>query len=62
MTLRRLRRVFVNIPMTEDEEIVVRYSVNKGKPFGSDGWSGTMIDKYGLKATIRKRGRQIKGT
>lgn len=53
---------FVNTPMNESEIGEIRYSVNRSKPFGSDTWSNTMIDKFGLKATIRKRGRQIKGT
>lgn len=53
---------FVNEPMNENEEEIIRYSVNRSKPFGSDTWSSRMIDKFGLKATIRKRGRQIKGT
>ena len=53
---------FVNTPMGEEEEKVIRYSVNRGKPFGSDSWNNVMISRYDLKATIRKRGRQIKGT
>ncbi len=53
---------FVNTPMNESEVLDVRYSVNHGKPFGSEAWSGVMIEKYGLLATVRKRGRQIKGT
>lgn len=53
---------FVNMPMDEREEETIHYSVNRGKPFGADAWSESMIEKYGLKATVRKRGRQIKGT
>lgn len=53
---------FVNTPMSEDEEGLIQYSINRGKPFGADVWSDTMIEKYGLGATVRKRGRQIKGT
>lgn len=53
---------FVNMPMNEKEEELIQYSVNRGKPFGSDIWSEAIIDKYGLGATVRKRGRQIKGT
>lgn len=52
----------VNTPINENVLKIIRYSVNRGKPFGSDTWSSAMIDKYGLSATIRKRGRQIKGT
>ncbi len=53
---------FVNLPMTEEEELSIQYSVNRGKPFGSDHWAKRMIEKFQLEATIRKRGRQIKGT
>ncbi len=53
---------FVNMPMNESEVEVVRYSVNHGKPFGSNVWSGVMIEKYGLKATVRRKGRPNKGT
>ncbi len=53
---------FVNIPMGKEEEDTIRYSVNRGKPFGSSGWVGKMIDRFKLEATVRNRGRQIKGT
>ena len=53
---------FVNEPMSEREEEAIRHSVDRSKPYGSETWSNTMIDKYGLEATVRKRGRQIKGT
>lgn len=53
---------FVNAPMNEGEIEKIRYSVNRGRPFGSETWSTTMIAKFGLRATVRKKGRQIKGT
>ncbi len=53
---------FVNTSMSENEVEVIRYSVNRGKPFGSDEWSSTMVDRFKLMSTIRKKGRQIKGT
>ena len=53
---------FVNIAMNKNEEDAMRYSVNRGKPFGSDLWSLEMIKEYGLESTVRNRGRQIKGT
>lgn len=53
---------FVNTPQTSDEEEVVRYSVNRGKPYGTPEWTNMMIQKHGLLATIRKKGRQNKGT
>ncbi len=48
--------------MTTDEENNVRYSINRGKPFGSDSWNDIMIVNYKLKSTIRNIVRQIKGT
>jgi len=48
--------------MYEDEINKIRYSVNRSKPFGADTWNDKIINKYGLKTTIRNRGRQIKGT
>jgi putative transposase len=53
---------FVNTSMNKKEEDAIRYSVNRGKPFGGDTWSINTIKEYGLEATIRNRGRQIKGT
>ncbi|MCX6736451.1 MAG: transposase [Candidatus Parcubacteria bacterium] len=53
---------FVNLPQTCEEEESVRYSVNRGKPFGTPEWTNEMINRHGLLATIRKRGRQNKGT
>jgi putative transposase len=54
--------IFVNTAINENEEISIRYSINRGKPFGDDVWSSSIIEKFKLEATTRKRGRQIKGT
>ena len=53
---------FVNDFADKIEEEMIRYSVNRGKPFGGNPWSNEKIQKYGLEATVRNRGRQIKGT
>ncbi len=53
---------FVNTPISDNEIEAIRYSVNRGKPFGSNKWNDIMISKYKLMATVRKRGRQNKGT
>ncbi len=53
---------FVNIPLTEKEEYNIRYSVNRGKPYGSDKWSNKIIREYDLISTTRDRGRPKKGT
>ena len=38
----------------------IYHVINRGKPFGSDVWSKGMIEKYGLKATVCKKGRPKK--
>ncbi len=52
----------VNEPQTNTEVESLRYSVNKGKPYGSDDWTNKMIGKFGLKATLRNPGRPKKGS
>lgn len=52
----------VNEPQTNEELETLRYSVNKGKPFGKDSWTNRMIDKFHLRLTLRDRGRPKKGT
>lgn len=47
-------------PKTEVESL--RYSVNKGKPYGSDSWVDSMVEKFDLKATLRNPGRPNKGS
>ena len=53
---------FIQTPIDDGKVTPICYSVNRGKPFGDKKWSADMIAKHGLIATIRKRGRQIKGT
>ncbi len=53
---------FVNESQTDEEISQIRYSVNRGKPFGSREWTYKIIKAFGLESTIRNRGRQIKGT
>lgn len=52
----------VNEPQTNAEVESLRYSVNKGKPYGSDRWVDKMIDKFSLRATLRNPGRPNKGS
>ena len=51
-----------NEAQTNKEIEFLRYSVNKGKPYGSDNWTNKMIDKFNLKATLRNPGRPNKGS
>ena len=53
---------FVNEPQTNEEIAKIRYSVNRGKPFGGPEWTDKIIKALGLESTIRNRGRQFKGT
>lgn len=52
----------VNEPQTNTEVESLRYSVNKGKPYGADNWVSKMIDKFSLRATLRNPGRPNKGS
>jgi chaperonin GroEL len=52
----------VNEPQTNTELETLRYSVNKGKPYGSDHWIDKMIDRFKLGATLRNPGRPKKGS
>ena len=52
----------VNEAQTNVEVESLRYSVNKGKPYGSDGWVSKMIDTFGLTSTLRNPGRPNKGS
>jgi hypothetical protein len=48
----------------EPEEVLstLRYSVNKGKPLGTEIWTDGMIDTFKLTATLRASGRPKKGS
>ena len=52
----------VNMPQAETEIESLRYSVNRGKPYGSDNWIDRLIDKFDLKSTLRSSGRPKKGS
>jgi putative transposase len=47
----------VNTILNEADLKRVRVSVNKGTPFGSDGWTNNMVKTYGLESTTRGVGR-----
>ncbi|OGI65646.1 hypothetical protein A3A95_01630 [Candidatus Nomurabacteria bacterium RIFCSPLOWO2_01_FULL_39_18] len=53
---------FVNVPQPKEEEVLIRLSVVKGKPYGKDSWSMRMIKKFGLESTIRLPWRPKKST
>ncbi|MFA5791560.1 MAG: transposase [Candidatus Paceibacterota bacterium] len=48
----------------EDKEnlVVIRNSVNRGKPYGNESWTERILKKFGLEITDRNRGRPNKGS
>jgi putative transposase len=47
----------VNAPQTELELLAVRRSVQRGMPFGDEGWTQRAVRRLGLESTLRPRGR-----
>ncbi len=52
----------VNINLEKKELDSLRYSVNRGRPYGSVSWTNTMIDRFKLESAIRNPGRPRKGS
>ena len=52
------------LTLAEEKESLetIRNSVNRGKPYGSIGWTSKVLKKFGLEITERKRGRPKKGS
>jgi putative transposase len=50
----------VNQPQTEREEVALRQSIQRSRPFGDPDWTATKIAELGLEWTIRPRGRPRK--
>lgn len=52
------------VNQSEDKDTIelIRNSVNRGKPYGSIGWTEKMLKKFGLEITERKKGRPKKGS
>ena len=53
---------WVNTPDREDDLTDLKISTEKGKPLGTRKWTERMIERFGLQATTRQRGRPRKGT
>lgn len=53
---------FLNQEDKEDILLSLRYSVVRGKPFGSENWIEKIAEKLKLKSTLNPRGRPKKGT
>ena len=52
----------VNRAEDKDTLELIRNSINRGKPYGSNNWTEKILKKFGLEITERKRGRPIKGS
>ena len=55
-------RSLVNKPDTESEVNAIRRCVNRGTPYGSEGWVTQSAVRLQLKHTLRSRGRPLKKT
>ncbi len=49
--------VRVNRPQTTSELEALRLSVQRGRPFGEEGWVRRMAKRFGMESTLRPRGR-----
>ena len=50
-------QTWINTKEKQDELEKIRYCVNKGAPYGKEGWVQAMINKYKLQTTQRSGGR-----
>ena len=50
----------VNRPQTEAEQEAIRRSVQRGRPYGAEGWCQRVAKRLGLASTLRPRGRPRK--
>ena len=51
---------WVNEVQTEAELEAIRTSVVRGRPYGSEAWVEAVVQRLGLQATVRPRGRPRK--
>jgi putative transposase len=51
---------YVHQPLAEEELRVMRESISRGKPFGSERWAKMTAKKLGLESSMRPRGRPKK--
>lgn len=48
---------WLNQAQTEDEEKTIERSITKGNPYGSERWTDSVVERFGLEQTFRKVGR-----
>ena len=52
----------LTLPEEKEKLETIRNSINRGKPYGSNGWTDKVMKEFGLEITERKRGRPKKGS
>jgi len=53
---------WVQKALSDSEVQSIRESVNRSKPFGADNWRDVMVSRFNLQASIRNKGRPLKGS
>ena len=48
---------WVNTPQSKEEVEVIRYHIQRGRPYGKETWMQSTATKLGLESTFRNRGR-----
>ena len=51
---------WLNKPQTEEEEAVIKKSIQRNSPYGEDNWKERIIKKFKLESTVCPRGRPRK--
>lgn len=51
---------WVNEPLSDAEIVAVKTSIERGRPFGDEGWVNKTVKQQGLMHTVRPRGRPRK--
>lgn len=54
--------MWVNQPQSTEEVEVIRYAINRGRPYGGEAWITRTAKRLGLESTLRTIGRPRKGT
>jgi len=54
--------IWLNQPQSKAEENAIEKSIQRGNPYGDKNWAGDIIKKFNLEATVKPRGRPIKGS
>ena len=54
--------IWLNQPQSEDEENIIKNSIQRGSPYGDGSWGKNIINKFNLEMTVRSKGRPKKGS